>query len=133
MAVLDAQGATLTIESALGVPVLIECISSFTGMTGQASDIDVTCLTSTAREFRQGLQDFGDFTIELMRDPAQVGQLEMEIAKNSQDIRTFVLTLPGGPVATFDGYVKGLTTSGGVDAVVTGTATIKITGPVVWT
>lgn len=133
MAVLDAQGTTLTIESALGVPVLIECISSFTGMTGQASDIDVTCLTSTAREFRQGLQDFGDFTIELMRDPAQVGQLEMEIAKNSQDIRTFALTLPGGPVATFDGYVKGLTTSGGVDAVVTGTATIKITGPVVWT
>lgn len=132
MAVLDSQGATFSIDSAAGTPVLIECISSFSGMTGQASDIDITCLTSTAREFRQGLQDFGDFTVELMRDPTQVGQVELELAKNAQATRTFILTLPSGDIATFEGYVKGFTTAGGVDAVVTGTATIKITGLVVW-
>lgn len=132
MAVLDAQGATLSIDDAGGTPVLIECISSFSGFDGQASDIDVTCLTSTAKEWRQGLQDFGQFTVEVMRDPNNAGQAEMDSAKAAQSTRTFILTLASGDVATFDGYVKSFTTAGGVDAVLTGTATIKITGLVVW-
>lgn len=132
MAVLDAQGATLSIDDAGGTPVLIECISSFSGFDGQASDIDVTCLTSTAKEWRQGLQDFGQFQVELMRDPGQAGQAEMDSAKSAQATRTFILTLPSGDIATFEGYVKSLTVSGGVDAVLTGTATIKISGLVVW-
>jgi hypothetical protein len=133
MAVLDSQGATLSIDSAAGTPVLIECIRSFEGMTGEASEIDITCLTSTAKEFRQGLQDFGTITIELMRDPRQVGQIELEAAKAAQATRTFILTLDSGDIATFEGFVKSLTTSGAVDEALTGTAVIRITGPVVWT
>lgn len=132
MAVLNAQGATLSIDDAGGTPVLIECISSFSGFDGQASDIDVTCLTSTAKEWRQGLQDFGQFSVDLMRDPNDPGQAELDAAKNAQATRTFILTLESGDVATFEGYVKSLTTAGGVDAVLTGTATIKVSGTVVW-
>lgn len=132
MAVLDAQGATLSIDDSGGTPVLIECISSFSGFDGQASDIDITCLTSTAKEFRQGLQDFGQFTIDVMRDPNDPGQAELDAAKAAQATRTFILTLASGDVATFDGYVKSFTTAGAIDAVLTGTATIKVTGNVVW-
>jgi len=132
MATILAQGSIFTIDDASGTPVVIECINSFSGMTGEAADIDVTCLSSVAREFRQGLQDFGDFTLELMRDPTQVGQMEMESAKNAQAIREFILTLPSGDVATFDGYVKSLTVEGSTDAALTGSANIKITGAVVW-
>ena len=132
MTVLNAQGATLSIDDAGGTPVLIECISSFSGFDGQASDIDVTCLTSTAKEWRQGLQDFGQFSVDLMRDPNDPGQAELDAAKNAQATRTFILTLESGDVATFEGYVKSLTTAGGVDAVLTGTATIKVSGTVVW-
>lgn len=132
MAILDSQGATFSIDDASGTPVIIECIKSFSGMDGQSSEIDITCLSSLAKEFRQGLQDFGSFTIELNRDPNDLGQIELENAKAAQATRTFILTLASGDVATFDGFVKSLTIAGGVDAVVTGSAAIRITGLVVW-
>jgi len=132
MAVIITQGLELTIESSLGVATAIDCITSLSGFTGEAEDIDVTCLSSTAREYRQGLQDFGDLTIELIRDPRQAGQIVLEEAKNAQAVREFVLTLPSGDVATFDGYVKSLSLSADTGGVVTGTATVKITGDVVW-
>lgn len=134
MAVLNAQGATFSIHDGAtpGAQVPIECITAFTGMDGEATDIDITCLTSTAKEFRQGLQDFGNFSIDLFRDPNDPGQIQLDLAKAAQATRVFVLTLASGDVATFSGYVKSLTTAGAVDGVVTGTANIKITGTVVW-
>lgn len=134
MAIINAQGAIFTIHNgdAPGAQVVIECITAFTGMDGEAADIDITCLSSTAKEFRQGLQDYGNFSIDLMRDPNDPGQIELEEAKAAQETRVFVLTLTSGDVATFSGYVKSLTTEGAVDGVVTGTANIKITGNVVW-
>lgn len=132
MAILDSQGATLSIADSGGTPVDIQCIISFSGMDGEASEIDITCLTSEAKEFRQGLQDFGNFSIDLFRDPNDPGQIELDLAKAAQATREFVLTLASGDVATFDGFVKSLTTSGSVDNVVTGTASIRITGLVVW-
>lgn len=133
MAVLDAQGATLTVEDSGGSPINIGGLVSFDGFDGEASDIDITTLASVAKEYRQGLQDFGNFSIELMRDPADTGQQELAAMKAAYATREFVLTLPDGDVATFQGYVKSLTASGGVDAVVTGSCNIKISGDVVWT
>src|SRR5574343_484413 len=103
MAVLDAQGATLTVEDAGGSPVNIGGLVSFDGFDGEASDIDITTLASVAKEYRQGLQDFGNFSIELMRDPANAGQQELAAMKAAYATREFVLTLPDGDVATFQG------------------------------
>lgn len=134
MAVLDAQGTTLSINDGgdPGSAVTIGGIVSYSGFDGEATDIDITTLASTAKEYRQGLQDFGNFSIELMRDPSDVGQSEMETAKAAQETREMILTLPSGDIATFDAYVKSITSAGGVDAVVTGSANLKITGAVVW-
>ena len=67
-----------------------------------------------------------------MRDPSDVGQAAMESAKAAQAVREVVITLPSGDVATFNAYVKSVSSQAGVDAVVTGSATLKVTGAIVW-
>jgi len=131
MAILDAQGTTVTFNDGTTAQT-VSGVVSFSFGDGQATDIDVTTLASTAKEYRQGLQDFGDCTLELKRDPADLGQAAMETAKAAQATREVVITLPDGDIATFNAYVKSLSTSGGVDDVANGTATLKVTGAIVW-
>ena len=131
MAAIDAQGTIFVFNSQT-----VGGIQTFAGFDGEAADIDITTLASTAKEFRQGLVDFGNFSLELLRDPNDVGQNEMLTAKAGQLTKTCILTLPDDVVlnvATFSAYVKSLTISGGVDDVVKGTANLRITGTVVWT
>jgi len=133
MAVLDAQGLVFTFDDAVPAAQTVGGIVSFSGFDGEASEIDITTLASTAKEFRLGLQDFGGFSIELMRDPTDIGQVTMEVAKAAGATRECVLTLPGGDIATFDALVKSISASGGIDGVITGSANMRITGAVVWT
>ena len=130
MAVLDAQGTTFTINS-----VAVGEIQSFSGMDGEAADIKTTSLASAAHEYRQGLQDFGGFSIDINRDPSDAGQVEAFDQRAAQTASTCVLTLPDqttNNVATFSAYVKSISLGGEVDGVVTGTINMKITGAVVW-
>ncbi|MCP4597795.1 phage tail tube protein [Neptuniibacter sp.] len=131
MAILDAQGTTITFNNGT-TAVDVGGAVNYSFGDGQATDIDATTLASTAKEYRPGLQDFGDCTIELKRDPNDAGQAAMEAAKAAKAIREVVITLPDGDVATFNAYVKSISTSGGVDDVVNGTATLKVSGAVVW-
>ncbi len=131
MAVLDAQKSTLSIDDAVGTPVLIGGLVTFSGLDGEATEIDITTLDSDAKEFRQGLQDFGNVSLGLKRDPDNVGQQEMDLAKDLQSTREFILTLPSGHVFTFDGFVKSFSLELGVDSVVDSTSNIRITGAVV--
>lgn len=130
MAVLDAQGTTVTFNDG-AVAQTVGGVVSFSFGDGQATDIDITTLASTAKEYRQGLQDFGDCTLELKRDPADAGQAAMEAAKALRATREVVITDPSGNIYTFDAYVKSISTSGGVDDVLNGTATLKVTGNIV--
>lgn len=127
MSILDAQGATL-----LANGIKIGGLIDFDGFDGEAADIDITTLDSTAMEYRQGLQEFGQISINLKRDPADVGQEELRRAKAAQETIPFVLTLESGDVATFNGYCKSLTAGGGVNKTIDGKANIKITGEAVW-
>jgi len=131
MAVLDAQGVVITFNDGTTAQT-VGGVMSFSFGDGEASDIDVTTLASTAKEYRQGLQDFGNFSLELQRDPSDVGQAAMETAKAAQATRECVVTLPSGDIATFDAYVKSLSSTGGVDTTVTGSANLKVTGSIVW-
>lgn len=127
---IDAQGATFTINSQT-----VGGIISFSGFDGEASDIDITTLDSTAKEFRQGLQDFGNFSMEILRDPNDAGQAELLTQRAAQTSSTCVLTLPDDVTlnrATFTAYVKSVTISGAVDDVARGTVNLKISGSVTW-
>jgi len=132
MAVLDAQGTTISYEDQLDAAQVIGGVVSFSFGDGQATDIDVTTLASTAKEWRQGLQDFGDCTLELQRDPTDVGQAALAASLAAQTVKEMVITLPGGDIATFNAYVKSISSTGGVDATVTGTASLKVTGTITW-
>jgi len=132
MAVLDAQAAIVKIDNVSTVATVIGGVKSFGFGDGAAADIDITTLASTAKEYRQGLQDNGDLTLELNRDPSDAGQVVLLEARAAQATREVSITLASGDIATFNAYVKSVSTDGAVDDVITGTAGLKITGDIVW-
>lgn len=124
------QLTTLTFNS-----VAVGGIVSIIGIgSGTATEIDITTLASTAKEFTQGLRDFGSIEIELVRNQDDLGQLEMSNSLAAQSTHTIVITLPSSAanIATFTGFVVTLPSDINKDGIVTGKAKIRITGPVVW-
>jgi hypothetical protein len=128
MACFYAQGTVITVEDELAAAQIVGGVVSFTLGDGQAQDIDVTTLASTAKEYCQGLQDLGDFTMEINRDFTDVGQVELDDAKNAQSTRNFEITFEDGTTITFAGNVKSFTIEGAQDDVIRSTATVKISG-----
>lgn len=128
---IDAQGSTLKIDNATPgtADVAIENIKSFSGFDGEKTEIDVTNLDSTAKEYRLGLQDYGSFSFEWNPSYSATGQNVVRAAGST--VKTFKLTLPNGTTADFQGIVKnGTAITGGVDNVIDGSVTIRITGAV---
>lgn len=107
-------------------------VKSFTGFDGQASEIDVTHLTSAAKEFRLGLDDSGGFSFEMNTILDDAGQIALLASKNAGTQKNYKLTLPSGDVATFDAYAKGVPVTGGVDGIVGSSVSLRITGAVTW-
>lgn len=121
-----AQDTTVTIDA-----TAIAGVRSITGIgSGSATEIDVTTLASAAKEFRMGLQDFGSVQIEMIRNQDDAGQLAMFTAMGNQASAVFVVTMPTSTanVITFTGYIMSIGLDINADGVVTGTATVRITG-----
>ena len=132
---ISAQGTTFSVDTAVsGGPTYtaIGNIKTFSGFDGASSEIDVTNLSSAAKEYRLGLEDNGQFTIELDRDFSDAGQTQLLALRDSQSGKSFKLLLGNGANAVFTGYVKKFSVSGGVDAVVKGSVDIRISGSVTW-
>lgn len=130
MAAILCQQTTMTFNS-----VTVGGIRSITGIgSGTASEIDITTLDSTAKEFAQGLRDFGSIEVDLVRDQDDLGQVEMYNSMATQSTETIVITLPSSTanVATFSGFVQSLSSDIAADGVVMGKAKIRITGAVAW-
>lgn len=128
---ISAQGSTVEVDDTTeGTPdVVINNIASFSGFDGEASEIDATNLSSVAKEFKIGLKDFGSFSMEIHPDYDDAGQNVLRSAGNK--VKSFKATLPNGKVITFKGLVKNADSlNAGIDAVLTGTVTIKVTGAV---
>jgi hypothetical protein len=131
---ISAQGSTLEIDvSVSGTPdTEIANLFSFSGLDGEASEIDVTNLTSAAKESKLGLKDYGNFSIEYHVDFDDAGQNDLRAAGVSGDTKSFTLTLPNAKTLSFDALVKNADSiSGGIDATVNGGASLRITGAVV--
>ena len=105
-------------------------VVSFSGLDGEAAEIDVTQLQSSAKEYLMGLQDFGNWSLEVNYLPDDSGQDKMRAAKASREIQDFRATLSDGTLVTFRGFVKTNPISGGVDAKVDGSFSIRISGDV---
>lgn len=130
---IKAQGSTLQVDTSTpGTPdTAIANLKSFSGFDGEASEIDVSNLSSTSKEFQIGLTDSGTFSLEWHPDYSDSGQNAVRSAQATGSVKAFLLTLPNGSTAAFDGLVKSAgAISGGVDGVVDGSVSIKITGDV---
>lgn len=128
----DTTGKTIT-ASGTATPVtstVIANLKDFSGFDGAASEIDVTNLSSIAKEFRLGLTDPGQFTINIDYDGANAGHVALRAKQGSGALSIFTLTLPNASVITFNGYVKKFSLAGGVDAVAKTAVDIRISGAV---
>jgi len=128
--VVITQGTTFTFNS-----VAIAGVVGLKGLgSGKATEINVTTLASTAKEFKQGLQDWGTLTLDLIRSEDDAGQQALATALAAQANQTMVIVLPSGTVktATFTCFVTRLQTDIDSDGVVKGSCDLRITGPVVW-
>lgn len=131
-----AQDTTISIDNSGGTPVAIGGVLSITGIgSGSATEIDVTTLASSAKEFRQGLKDNGAYIIEFSRrNQDDLGQKELFDAMAAQAVRELIITLPSSTanVITHDGFVQSITTDVNADGVISGSATIRVTGEIVF-
>lgn len=105
-------------------------VGNFKGFDGQAAEIDVTHLQSTAKEYLMGLQDFGSLSIDVNHLPSDAGQVKMRSAKVSRDIQDFKITFSDNSTAKFQGYVLSNPISLGVDSKVDGSFAVRISGNV---
>lgn len=108
-------------------------ITSFNGFDGQAAEIDVTHLQSTAKEYLMGLQEFGTFGLECNYLSADEGQGLMRTAKSTREVQQFLCTFSDGSTAEFSGYVLSAPITASVDDKVAGSFTVRITGDVTFT
>lgn len=131
----EAQGVILRVDDDSGSPsnfLAVGNISGISGPSGSASEIDVTDLDSTAREFLMGLPDEGELSLDLFWAPGtQVHDLLFNARKNRTK-KNFHLELTDSPttIYNFEGFVTGLALAANVDEAVTAGLTIRITGPV---
>lgn len=134
---ISAQGTTVEIESSdtPGAWKTIGNVKSFSDLeSGSAGEIDVTDMTSDEKEYLLGLADPGTFSLAVLHSHADDGQEEVAVRRNNGTKAAFRITLPTGPtpVATFDGFVKKFSKSGGVDAAVQGAIDVRVTGAISW-
>ncbi len=130
---IESQGTIFAINTGTTlVPIwtTIGGIKDFSGFGGSASVIDTTTLASEAKEKRMGLQDWGQFSINFNHDDTDDGQAALIEAKSTRELQGLKLTLSDDTTYSFSGYVTSKPINGGVDTVVTGSATIEISGDV---
>lgn len=132
---IETQGFTIKIGDTTDSPgqlIEIKEVTSFSGFDGQAAEIDITHLQSSAKEFMMGLQDFGGFNLDVNYLPDDAGQSEARAAKAARTKKQFVLTFSDASTASFSAYVLASPISGGVDAKVDSSFQLRITGDVTY-
>lgn len=132
-AVVDSAAAA----TVLTVFVPVGEVQSMTTPAGEPSEIDMSHLRSTSREFRNGLRDEGSVSGEMNFVPSDRGQqlmVEMQAEKTGRKVAITVPPVDDGAVQldgyrwTFTGLVRGMPVSLAVDEKATRSFTIRVSG-----
>jgi predicted secreted protein len=131
---IEAQGTLLKIGTGAS-PITyttIKEVKSFTGPGGSAAVIDVTDLSSTAKEKRMGLQDEGQlsFVINYLPDDTQHDLLRTNRAARTLTPFQLIFTDTSPTTWSFSAYITGFSVSGAVDGVVEANVTLEVTGSI---
>ncbi|WP_176079323.1 phage tail tube protein [Paraburkholderia tropica] len=130
---IGSQGTKIaknTGTTAAPVWAAIKNASNLNGFSGSASDIDVTDFDSTAKEYRQGLQDWDTVSFDININMKEASHAALLADKKSGVVAQYQVTLSDGTTIEFEAYVKSFPITAGVDSVVKGTVVIKITGDI---
>jgi predicted secreted protein len=122
------NGATPEIFSAIAE------IMTFDGPGGSAAEIDVTSLSSSAKEFLLGLKDEGEFDFTANLIPSDTGQVGLRTDRDNRTRRNFrlLLTDAGPTTLSFTAIVKEFSIKGKVDDAIRLSIKLRVTGPVTW-
>ena len=132
---LEAQGMELRIGDGASPEVFtaIPEIKTFSGPGGSATVIDVTDLSSPAKEKRMGLADEGQLSFTINYIPTNDEHAALRDARATRVETNFKLVFTDDSPSTtwsFGGFVTGFSVSGAVDGVVEANVTIEITGAI---
>lgn len=137
---LKSQTSTFEVLDPAGSPdswVVVGGVRAINDLrSGTATEIDVSDLSSSAKEFLLGLADNGAMNLEMLYDPADAGQIILESLRESSASNSFRVTIPNplnSPAVTtfaFTGFVQTFPFSVGADAAITGTVTVRVTGAI---
>ena len=131
---LSSQGMTIGIGDAASPEVFTDIteVKGIDGPGGQANEIDVTDLSSTAKEFVLGLQDEGDITLDINYLPADTQHALLRARRASGAIGNFQIAFTDSPVTTwtFAALVKGFSISNAVDGITGASVVLRVSGTI---
>lgn len=123
-----ASGGVASLQTMLSVGA----VTNLLGFDGTATEIDVTNLQSTAKEYLIGLQDFGNVTMTVWL-VSDAGQVKLRSLKTAAAAAAFTISLSDGSVAAFAALCKQFSfDAGGPDSAVKGNVTLRVTGAPSW-
>lgn len=132
---LSCQGMTLAV-SPTGSPQVFATvpeIMSMNGPSGKTNIIDATDLSSTGKEYKTGLKDEGEISMEIAYIPDNAVHTTLRSAFSASTLKLFRLTFTDTAPATiweFQGYVTGFSITAGVDQILKASVSLKITGAI---
>lgn len=136
----DSQGTLFQVEAGLGSPTSWLTVDGVTNIrdlrSGTGAEIDITDLSSTAKEFQLGLKDEGSMSLDLINNPTDPGQLRLSALRSSRETGLFRIVVPfGSPSWTlsFSGLVTTFPVTFAVDDVARGSVTVRVSGEIVET
>jgi predicted secreted protein len=130
---ISAQGTKIQIDTGTsGTPVLTDIVnvSDISGFDGKATEIDTTNLSSTAKERVLGLQDWGQVTLATNVNLKEASHAALLAAKKDGLVRSFTVTLSDGSKLAFSAFVTTFPIAAKVDAALTGSIVLTITGDI---
>lgn len=133
---IDTRAFTAYTSAGAATPVTwteILGIIDYSPSGATASEIDTTDLASTAKEFLAGLPDNGSFTANMKYFEDDAGQAAARVAGAASTTKNFKITDAEVNVYTFSGFLSSYTAipSAGVDQILKGSQTVRISGAVV--
>ncbi len=137
MAAIESQGTVLKRGDGAGSEVFtaIGRVVSISGLgNGSSTEIDITDLSSTGKEFLLGLKDEGEITLTLNLDTGDTMQTGLRTDRDSRTLRNFELALTddASTVISFSALIKTYGIDIGVDDRVPLNVTLRISGAVTW-
>ncbi len=129
----------------------VACPTAITGLGGAADQIDITCLSSAEREYKQGLPNPGQVTVPINFIPRSAAHQALIDLKESGDTISWMivcsdytgagptttdsdgrLVSPGPTTVEFLGYVADFTFDIGLNEIVRASVVIQRSGEPVW-